>query len=75
MSAVSTRGLSKEAKRLIRQAVRQGWRARRTGGGHIALYAPDGETMVTIAGTPAARKRSMKNALAMMKRAGFDPSG
>lgn len=56
------------AKRIVRSAVKQGWRVRH--GRHLVFYAPDGKSMVVMSATPGDH-RSYKNALAQMRRAGF----
>lgn len=54
--------------RLVRDAVRQGWRLRR--GKHNILYAPDGKSIVVVSVSPS-DVRSYNAALARMRRAGF----
>lgn len=62
--------MKKELQELIQEAERQGWRAVRTQKGHWALYAPDGRTIVHLAGTPS-DWRAIHNAISRMRRAGF----
>jgi predicted RNA binding protein YcfA (HicA-like mRNA interferase family) len=61
---------SKDFKKMLREAQRQGWRVEQTKGGHWRLYAPDGEHIVHAAGTPS-DTRSLDNTLAQMRRYGF----
>lgn len=59
-----------ELKEIVREAEKQGWRAKRTKRGHWMLLAPDRKSKVLIAGTPSDR-RSMANAISRMRRYGF----
>jgi hypothetical protein len=54
---------------LITAAVRQGWRAE-PGTRHLRLLAPDGQGVVTIAGTPS-DWRAIHNTVAQLRRHGF----
>jgi hypothetical protein len=45
--------VKKELKEIAREAERQGWRVGGTKKGHPQFFAPDGENIVTAAGTPA----------------------
>lgn len=56
---------------LIREAHRQGWRVKLSGGSHYKLYAPDRKSVVVIAGS-ASDERAYANTLARMRRAGFN---
>ncbi len=59
----------KEARELVREAERQGWRVEPIGDGY-QLYAPDGETIVTIHVTES-DVRALRNTIARMRRVGF----
>lgn len=59
-----------DLEKVRRKAEEQGWRYRRTEGGHHQFYSPDKETIVTAAGTPS-DQRGWLNFLADMKRGGF----
>lgn len=61
---------SKDFKKVIREAERQGWRAVQTRNGHWALYAPDGIGLVHAAGTPSDH-RSLANTIGRMRNYGF----
>jgi hypothetical protein len=57
--------------RKLRRALEdQGWRVEPTKSGHWRCYAPDGEHIVHLAGTPSDR-RSINNALAKLREYGF----
>ena len=60
----------KELKALIRAAEKQGWRVERTKKGHWQFYAPDGENIVTAAGTSGGG-RGTSNLLSRLRRYGF----
>lgn len=62
--------MADDTEELLREARAQGWRVERTKRGHWQCYAPDGETIVVISGTTGDR-RSLKQAIAEMRRAGF----
>jgi hypothetical protein len=61
---------SKEWKKVIKEAHRQGWRCVLLKSGHWRLYAPDGENIVHAGGTPSDR-RSLDNTISEMRRYGF----
>ena len=62
--------MNKEIRAIIEEAERQGWRSRPMANGHTRLYGPDGRTQITLPGTPS-DYRSLKNAIADMRRVGF----
>lgn len=62
---------SKETRELIKKLKRQGFEVEPTKGGHYTVRK-DGRRVATLAGTPS-DGRSMKNVLAALKRAGFQP--
>jgi hypothetical protein len=66
-------GPRKDVKKLLAAAQAQGWRVE-FGGGHFKLYAPDGVGRVTISGTSSDR-RALANAIAQMRRHGFELKG
>lgn len=59
---------------LIRELQAQGFTTRTTKRGHILVYAPDGRMISTLPSTPSDH-RSMKNAIATLRRAGFEWKG
>jgi predicted RNA binding protein YcfA (HicA-like mRNA interferase family) len=61
---------AKELKEVIKEAKRQGWRVTTTKRGHLQFYAPDGENIVTAAGTPSDH-RALANLIARLRRHGF----
>lgn len=61
--------MSDPTEKLIRQAVRAGWRVRR--GKHYVLYAPDGKSMVVCAVT-GSDHRAYRNFLSRMRKAGWE---
>lgn len=62
---------SKDVKDLLKRCIDQGWVVRR-GRKHIKVYSPDGKTMIVLPNTPAKNNRSIKNAKAVLKRAGLE---
>ncbi len=62
--------MQKEIREIVEEAQRQGWRVRPLKSGHVLLLAPDGKSTATLPGTPS-DWRSLKNAIAEMRRAGF----
>jgi hypothetical protein len=65
---------SKDFKKVLQEAERQGWRVQPTPGGHWRLYAPDGEHIVHAASTPS-DYRDLDNVVARMRRYGFTWKG
>ena len=65
---------SKDFRKVIREAERQGWRVEQTKGGHWRFYAPDGVNIVHAAGTPSDR-RSFDNTIAQLRKYGFEWRG
>jgi len=59
---------------LLRQLDAQGFTWRPTKRQHIMVYAPDGRLVTTLPSTPS-DYRSMKNAIAVLRRAGFEWKG
>lgn len=68
--------MNKDVRRIVEEAKRQGWKAETTMKSHVQLFAPDGETIVTIGGTPS-DARWLPKTVARMRRAGFEwpPTG
>ncbi len=66
--------MADEIKELLDAAKEKGWRVEQTKKGHWRCYAPDGENIVTLPGTPSDR-RSIRNAIAQMRRYGFHWKG
>jgi len=64
----------KELKEIAREAERQGWRVGKTKKGHPQFFAPDGENIITAAGTPSDH-RSIDNLIARLRRYGFKWKG
>lgn len=71
ISRVSPR---KEVKELLAAARAQGWRVEPTRSGHYLLYAPSGDGIVTVGGTPGDRK-ALAHSVARMRRYGFQWKG
>lgn len=59
---------------LLRELDRQGFSRRMTKRGHHLVYTPDGRVITTLPSTPS-DPRSMKNAVAVLRRAGFEWKG
>lgn len=59
---------------ILAQLDAQGFTWRRTSKGHVMVYAPDGRSVATLPGTPS-DYRSLKNAIAALRRAGFEWKG
>lgn len=65
--------MTKDVKKLVKEAVRQGWIYEgTTKRSHVRLRGPDGR-LVIVASTPSDR-RSLKNAVSRMAHSGFDRS-
>ena len=65
----------KEIRQLIKELEKQGFRVTQAGSGHFIAWPPDVEVRpVTIPSTPS-DYRSMRNTLADLRRAGFEPKG
>lgn len=60
---------SKEVERLVREAVRQGFDVTYSSKGH-PLIRKDGRMVTTLSGSPS-DIRSLRNAIAALRRAGF----
>lgn len=63
--------MHKDTKKLLRQLEAQGFTTRLTRAGHTTVYR-DGKRITTISGS-ASDPRSLTNAIAQAKRAGFNP--
>lgn len=59
---------------LLRELVNQGFTCRTTKRGHFLVYDPTGRVVTTLPSTPSDH-RSMKNAIAVLRRAGFEWKG
>lgn len=59
-----------DLRKLLKALEEQGFSVERTKAGHWLVRNPEGRAVATIAGT-ASDHRSMKNALAYLRRAGF----
>jgi hypothetical protein len=59
---------------LLRELEAQGFTWRTTKRNHILIYAPQGHVVTTLPSTPSDH-RSMKNAIAGLRRAGFEWKG
>jgi hypothetical protein len=63
---------SKESREIVAELRRQGWNVERTERGHYKARPPDaGKPMVTFAGGLSGDHRSVKNAVAQLRRSGF----
>ena len=62
---------SKEVRQLIKKLERQGFDVDPSKSGHYKVRK-NGRLITTLAGTPS-DSRSLKNAMAVLKRAGFQP--
>lgn len=62
--------MNRDLRRLLHAAEAQGWTIRK-GSKHFQLFSPDGETIITVGGTPS-DPRTKKNLRAMLKRAGVE---
>jgi hypothetical protein len=63
--------MADDVRKLRRKLERQGWRIEQKKAGFMA-YSPDRMTKVMIHLTPGDR-RAMRNAIARLKKGGFDP--
>lgn len=64
--------MQKDHKKLLKRLDRQGFDCRTTRRGHVQVRR-DGQVVAVLAGTPSDR-RSWLNALADLKRHGFQPA-
>lgn len=64
------KGVSKETKELIKALEAQGYSVQRTRNSHWLIRNPEGKAIATMASTPS-DPRSMKNAIAALRRHGF----
>lgn len=65
--------MASEWKVLRRDLIVQGFDVEETGGGHLKV-SRNGKTVGILAGTPG-RGRAWQNAIAMLRRGGYQPSG
>ncbi len=65
--------MADEIRKLRRRLERQGWRIVDKKSGAFMALSPDGETKVTVHTTPGDR-RALKNAVANLKKGGFNPN-
>ncbi len=63
--------MGKEIRELVRELEAQGFAVRRTSKGHYFITKA-GQPITTISGTPSDHK-ALANAIAKLKRAGFQP--
>jgi hypothetical protein len=67
---------SDKHRELVRRAIAGGWRADRTGTGHIALYPPGGGSPIVVSGSAGAgRGHGWYNLRAQASRLGLDVAG
>jgi hypothetical protein len=62
--------VKKDLKQLLARLVKAGWQVRKTKRGHIKAISPQGE-LVVMGSTPT-DYRGLKNALALLRRKGFN---
>ncbi len=63
-----------EFRKLVQQAVSQGWAYEMTTKSHWKFKSPDGVTIVILAGSPSSQK-VWKNFVAQLRRGGFRRAG
>jgi hypothetical protein len=63
-----------DINKLLRELARQGFTYRGTGSGHYLVWGPDGKVVTTLPASPS-DWRSLKNAIAVLRRAGFTWKG
>lgn len=62
---------NKEVMKIVRTALKQGWRVEKGGGNHILFYPPGGvEGFVTMSSSPSST-RNFKNALSFLRQKGL----
>lgn len=62
---------NKEVMKVVRIALKQGWRVEKGGGNHILFYPPDEvDGFVTMSSSPSST-RNFKNALAFLRKKGL----
>lgn len=65
--------MNKDIRTLIRSLAAQGFTVEQSRGNHYTVRNAEGRRVATLAGS-ASDTRSMKNSLADLKRAGYDPT-
>ncbi|SLG92068.1 Uncharacterised protein [Mycobacteroides abscessus subsp. abscessus] len=74
----SLKGFDAHARRIVRDALADGWLARRSAKGHILLYAPDGVTTAAVSrhmSVPRVRENTERPIRAWRQRqADIDPA-
>jgi len=61
--------MSKEMKRIVKEAEALGWRVERTRNNHLSFYSPDGQSVIHSGGTPQ-DWRATRNLVAQIRRYG-----
>lgn len=64
----------KDMEAVLAEAGKQGWRVRRTKNGHWALYAPNGDDIVHVSGTPRDAQAVVK-VVTKLRKYGFEWKG
>jgi hypothetical protein len=62
--------VQKDLKKIRKAAEEQGWRVEATGNGHWRCYAPDGDNIVHMSGTPEGQK-AIHYIVSDLRRYGF----
>lgn len=62
--------MNRSLRQLVKALEAQGFTTKVTKKGHVTVYGPDGAWVTTMAGTPSDH-RSMRNAMAALRRAGY----
>lgn len=65
--------LRKDVREIVERAEGQGWRSEERKSGRVLLYSPDGQTIVTLHGTPSDRNWQ-RAAIRQLRKGGFDPT-
>lgn len=63
---------NKEVNKLVKKAVKQGWRVEKGNANHIMFYPPNiAEGFVTVSSTPSS-ERNFKNGLSLLRSKGLN---
>ena len=62
--------MDRDVRELVNELASQGWRIRLLRSGHVMVYSPDQQTIVTLPGTPGDR-RWKRIVLPKVRRGGF----
>jgi hypothetical protein len=62
--------MDRDVRELVESLVQQGWRVKLLGSGHVMVFSPDQQTIVTLPGTPGDRNWK-RIVMAKLRRGGY----